>query len=81
MAETFKVGDLVELKSGGPAMTVMRVDDEGHVHTNWFSGRDRGKLEKGEFPIEALRASAGPARFYVPDNQRILRAEDPEGDG
>ena len=54
MAEGFKVGDIVQLKSGGPKMTVTE-DKVGirndHVRTNWFAG---SKHESGMFPIESL---------------------------
>ncbi len=51
---TFKVGDLVKLKSGGPMMTVTRVDSFGIrtiVRCTWFAD---SKKEQGEFPPEAL---------------------------
>jgi len=51
---TFKIGDLVKLKSGGPTMTVTRVDNLGIrtiVRCTWFAG---SKKEQGEFPPEAL---------------------------
>ena len=59
----YKIGDQVELISGGPAMTVTRVTNpagqmdafgEGgpSVTCCWFSG---GKREEGEFPAAALK--------------------------
>ena len=55
MAEKFKIGDIVQLKSGGPAMTVTAVEGEGMigegVNTTWFAGRKR---ETGHFPLDAL---------------------------
>lgn len=50
MAEKFKIGDIVQLKSGGPKMTVTKVLG-GVVHTAWFSG---SKKEAGAFPFEAV---------------------------
>jgi uncharacterized protein YodC (DUF2158 family) len=53
----FNIGDLVELKSGGPKMTVTRVDDLGIrtiVRCTWFAD---SKKEQGEFPPEALVSS------------------------
>ena len=44
MAKRFKVGDLVQLKSGG------RGTKEGDVWCHWFGGR---KLERGQFPEES----------------------------
>jgi uncharacterized protein YodC (DUF2158 family) len=61
MKDTFKVGDVVVLKSGGPAMTVQEVIDPfGVKHQSesfrcqWFSGK---KLESGIFPLESLNPS------------------------
>lgn len=36
MSQLFKVGDLVRLKSGGPTMTVERVEQDGMVQCLWF---------------------------------------------
>ena len=55
---TFRVGDLVKLKSGGPTMTVTRVDDLGIrtiVKCTWFAGRNN---ERGDFPPETLVAAS-----------------------
>ena len=52
MAEKFKIGDIVQLKSGGPKMTVTKVLEEG-VNTAWFAG---SKKEAGTFPFEAVMA-------------------------
>jgi len=43
----FKEGDVVQLKSGGPKMTVERVHSESQYECQWFSG---SKLEEGFFP-------------------------------
>ena len=52
MADSFKPGDIVQLKSGGPGMTVTRIVDSGKVlHTSWFAGK---KNETAAFPIEAV---------------------------
>ena len=48
----FKEGDIVQLKSGGPTMTVCSGGSSGsHYQCKWFSGK---KLEEGYFPDEAL---------------------------
>jgi uncharacterized protein YodC (DUF2158 family) len=52
MAE-FKPGDLVQLKSGGPKMTV-QTEDRGVVKCQWFAGT---KLESGLFSPDSLRAA------------------------
>jgi uncharacterized protein YodC (DUF2158 family) len=51
MANNFKQGDTVRLKSGGPIMTVTFVDGDD-VSTVWFD--DSGKQEKSEFPAATL---------------------------
>ncbi len=61
LLEEFKVGDLVQLKSGGPIMTVQ---DTGvlldalsdalsgtGISCQWFAGT---KLERGSFPKESI---------------------------
>lgn len=49
----FKIGDIVQLKSGGPKMTVTTVYDDVSetIGTSWFAG---SKKEKGTFPLQAL---------------------------
>ena len=51
MADTFQIGDVVQLKSGGPKMTVTSTDTYEYVHTSWFTGT---KHETGRFPSGAL---------------------------
>ena len=34
-------GQVVQLKSGGPLMTVMSVEDNGWVKCVWFDAKDR----------------------------------------
>jgi uncharacterized protein YodC (DUF2158 family) len=59
MSDQFKAGDVVKLKSGGPDMTITRVESEGgsrvFVYCTWFTGN---KNEKGHFPPEALKLAA-----------------------
>lgn len=42
MADKFNVGDIVQLKSGGPKMTVEKIGaesyDRSQVYCTWFSG-------------------------------------------
>lgn len=35
MAEEFKVGDVVHLRSGGPSMTVLKVYENGLIDCIW----------------------------------------------
>lgn len=54
MADEFKVGEIVQLKSGGPEMTVSNTnlfDKDDHVKCQWFGGR---KLDQGAFPTASL---------------------------
>jgi uncharacterized protein YodC (DUF2158 family) len=48
----FKVGDIVELKSGGPDMTVTDPNWNDEVRCQWFL---QGKIYVGVFPANALR--------------------------
>jgi uncharacterized protein YodC (DUF2158 family) len=53
MADTFKIGDVVQLKSGGPKMTVVAIGEL--VRCAWFFG-DNSKQEASAFPAGALEA-------------------------
>jgi uncharacterized protein YodC (DUF2158 family) len=54
MSISFKVGDIVQLKSGGPEMTVRTTPTTHNDHYNcqWFAGK---KLESGHFPADSLQ--------------------------
>jgi uncharacterized protein YodC (DUF2158 family) len=62
MSIKFKIGDTVQLKSGGPAMTVKQPDDgphsDGECLCQWFGGR---KLEQGYFHRDTLRKIEVPS--------------------
>jgi uncharacterized protein YodC (DUF2158 family) len=47
----FKPGDIVQLKSGGPKMTIDRLHDDKGVHVAWFAG---AKLEHGHFNNDSI---------------------------
>lgn len=47
----FQLGDVFELRSGGPQMTVTGTSQSGWVMCSWFKD---GKYESGTFPPEAL---------------------------
>lgn len=52
MEAKFKVGDVVQLKSGGPKMTVTSVEvKDNYIYTAWFAG---SKNERGRFPYDAI---------------------------
>ena len=54
MTETFRPGDVVKLKSGGPKMTVTFIDPEGHVGCAWFQMHDNPKIIRDRLVPEAL---------------------------
>ena len=51
----FNVGDVVELKSGGPDMTVTRIRDNGSLRCTWFGKDD--KPQYGSYKPEVLKLS------------------------
>jgi uncharacterized protein YodC (DUF2158 family) len=56
MADQITVGTVVELKSGGPDMTVSEVKSWNGVTTawcDWFEGKDK---KTGSFPVTSLKA-------------------------
>ncbi len=59
---SFKVGDEVQAKSGGPIMTVYRVDEaaeEAQVYCKWYSNKE-DKFNRESFPEAALKFYEGP---------------------
>jgi uncharacterized protein YodC (DUF2158 family) len=52
---TFEVGDIVQLKSGGPEMTVQIAPEAPakNYKCQWFAGK---KLESGVFPADSLKS-------------------------
>lgn len=58
--QSFNIGDIVKLKSGGPDMTVQAATEwQGKVSykCQWFAGK---KLEGGAFPADSIElANAG----------------------
>jgi uncharacterized protein YodC (DUF2158 family) len=48
---TFKTGDIVRLKSGGPKMTVVQGMAATVIYCSWFEGE---KYNRGAFPPDAL---------------------------
>ena len=65
MSETFNVGAVVQLKSGGPKMTVETIgrDPEGRptVCCVWFDGKTQ---MHGVFPPDAVKAVGGATSSY-----------------
>ena len=53
--EKWKVGDLVQFKSGGPVMAVQSLSTtDNYYWRQWFAGK---KLERGNFPDDSLIAA------------------------
>lgn len=60
MAGEFKAGDIVQLKSGGPAMTVEKcAERDGHYWCVWFKGASR---ERAAFDETSLKPFVPPAK-------------------
>jgi uncharacterized protein YodC (DUF2158 family) len=49
--DNLKEGDTVQLKSGGPKMTVHRFNEDGTAYCQWFAG---DKIEGASFPQASL---------------------------
>lgn len=66
MANSFNVGDVVCLKSGGPAMTVTKVgqsEGETFIWVKWFNGT---KMQSDTFPANAVEpAEDGGSGFVI----------------
>jgi len=62
----FKIGDVVQLKSGGPRMAVSAIGENGSAHCEWF---DKAKLLSANFAIEILEP-AGDG-----DSQTLVRGQ------
>ncbi len=58
----FKVGDVVQLKSGGPQMTVTALN-QFYITAAYFDGNDR--LTDSQFPPEALQPVKPEDTDYV----------------
>lgn len=55
MADEIKAGDTVQLKSGGPLMTVEQVATRaGGGIAAWCQWFEKNKLETGVFPLTSL---------------------------
>ncbi len=50
--EDFEIGDVVQLRSGGPKMTVHGLVSDGDVVCQWFEGNE---VHEESFPKDALK--------------------------
>lgn len=55
MESTFQIGEVVRVKSGGPAMTIEYITDSYNIKCVWFNKRQ--KLKRGEFKSSTLKFS------------------------
>ena len=53
-SQKLKIGDVVKLKSGGPTMTIIKVENE-EAYCKWFTGEYRDKVDSGYFPFDSLQ--------------------------
>jgi uncharacterized protein YodC (DUF2158 family) len=53
-ADEIKAGDVVQLKSGGPKMTVEKVELWNEVMTAWCEWFTDNKNQGGRFPLTSL---------------------------
>lgn len=55
---SFKIGDVVKLKSGGSKMTVSEINDAGMVVCTWLDSK--GLAQEKEFDQESLKINKKP---------------------
>ena len=64
----FKVGDVVQLKSGGPKMTVASTkSNAAGILCTWF---DESDVKSSRFPKEALQSAKKAPKKAAPKRQR-----------
>lgn len=59
----FKIGDVVQLKSGGPTMTVSETNDAGMAVCTWFDSEH--ELKEHAFNQEILEAHKKVSRVGI----------------
>lgn len=55
----YMIGDTVQLKSGGPAMTVNNVDLDNYVYCDWFD--EHGDRHSDKFKADLLVGATAEA--------------------
>jgi uncharacterized protein YodC (DUF2158 family) len=69
---TFKIGDVVKLKSGGPSMTIVKLPErlESSYYATWFSGENT-KCTTSRMHLWCLKK---PPNRYAEAVSAILRS-------
>jgi uncharacterized protein YodC (DUF2158 family) len=62
LMSSFKAGDVVELKSGGPAMTVSHERSSAELFCEWFDVN--GKYQSQDFQPESLKLYEPPTLAF-----------------
>lgn len=71
----FKVGDVVWIKSGGAAMTVALLGEDGKVFTRWHNRTSEGfKEERGDGYRPDMLTSTNPNE---PETMKVAWADNP----
>jgi uncharacterized protein YodC (DUF2158 family) len=60
MAQTFKPGDIVQLKSGGPAMTISSSGSGDAYICEWFKGASKERAHFSEATLQPYVAPKKP---------------------
>lgn len=63
MASEFKSGDIVQLKSGGPKMTVDQLFGDGTMRVRWFAG---SKMETAVVTTKTIEQYVEPTKPAKP---------------
>jgi len=56
----FEIGDMVELKSGGPSMTIERFDTIGGQPSAWCTWFVGGQRTDADFALDSLQKISSP---------------------
>lgn len=60
--ETFKAGDIVELKSGSPKMTITFVSED-YAFCTWYDTNTHTWRESVKFPVIILKLTSAPGGY------------------
>ena len=53
--QALKIGDTVQLKSGGPIITVNKIEENGEIYCKWFAGEHFDKVYHDYFQPDTLQ--------------------------